>query len=289
MSCQYKLVVFATFFFIIVYSQVNFANAKKRYSPWNSEDDEQLWRKYEECRDFQEWKKFSKLNNHYKKNNNFGFVDDDSKRESAEFDAYSAKDISDLPPEDHPALVGRYVVNQSNWTSVATISRQQGIASFPFANVVALSDGPRGNGSGVPYMFLTPLDFTSKDLKEDARATLMVTLAQGSYCIHKEMEPIDPRCARTILSGKVQAIDHKSPEYVVAQDAIYGRHPSLKYMPRDHEFYFAKLKIFFIAVLDTFGGAKFVSVKDYFNPPTSKHSENYEEYMNYPMPYVNEF
>ncbi|CAG5106531.1 Similar to CREG1: Protein CREG1 (Homo sapiens) [Cotesia congregata] len=240
MSCQYKLVVFATFFFIIVYSQVNFTNAKKRYSPWNSEDDEQLWRKYEECRDFQDWKKFSKLNNHYKKNNNFGFVDDDSRRENAEFDAYSAKDISDLPgddlpPEDHPALVGRYVVNQSNWTSVATISRQQGIASFPFANVVALSDGPRGNGSGVPYMFLTPLDFTSKDLKEDARATLMVTLAQ------------------------------------------------------DHEFYFAKLKIFFIAVLDTFGGAKFVSVKDYYNPPASKPSENYEEYMNYPMPYVNQF
>ncbi|XP_008557608.1 protein CREG1 [Microplitis demolitor] len=279
----------------IIYMELHFANAKKRYSPRQSENDEQLWREFEEFKefkDFKEWKKFKKLNNNYKQDKN-NYYTDESRRESIDYDGSSLKDINnspgDVPPDDHPALVGRYVVNQSNWTSVATISRQQGINSFPFVNVVALSDGPRGNGSGVPYMFLTPLDFTSKDLKEDPRATLMVTLAQGSYCTQKDMEPIDPRCARTILSGKVKKIDPKSSEFAVAQNAIYERHPSLRYMPTDHDFYFAKLKIFFIAVLDMFGGAKFVSVKDYFNPPPLSPGRNNHQSYDYQVPSVNQF
>lgn len=59
----------------------------------------------------------------------------------------------------------------------------------------------------------------------------------------------------------------------------------------DHHFFFAKLKIASIAMLDTFGGPKFVPVKDYLHPPTpniaaefsrlkSKESKNdiYEEF-----------
>ena len=36
----------------------------------------------------------------------------------------------------------------------------------------------------------------------------------------------------------------------------------------DHHFFFAKLKIAAIVMLDTFGGPKYVTVKDYLHPPT---------------------
>lgn len=40
-------------------------------------------------------------------------------------------------------------------------------------------------------------------LQKDHRATLLMSLAQGSYCKSKDMDPMDPRCARIMLTGKV--------------------------------------------------------------------------------------
>lgn len=51
-----------------------------------------------------------------------------------------------------------------DWTSVATISTRQEIETFPTVNLVSFSDGSLGNGSGIPYLYLTPLDFTSQDI-----------------------------------------------------------------------------------------------------------------------------
>ena len=46
----------------------------------------------------------------------------------------------------------------------------------------------------------------------------------------------------------------------------------------DHHFYFAKLKIISIVVLDTFGGPKYVSVKDYLHPPTTNITEEFNKH-----------
>jgi len=43
-------------------------------------------------------------------------------------------------------------------------------------------------------------------LQKDHRATILVSQAQGSYCKEKEWDPMDPRCARVMLSGKIQAV-----------------------------------------------------------------------------------
>lgn len=51
-----------------------------------------------------------------------------------------------------------------DWAAVATISTRREIQTFPTANLVSLSDGPIGNGTGVPYMYLTPLDYTAQDI-----------------------------------------------------------------------------------------------------------------------------
>lgn len=173
----------------------------------------------------------------------------------------------DPPPIDEAALMARYIVNQANWTSVATISSRKDISSFPSANVISFSDGHIGNGSGIPYMFLTPLDFTAQDIFKDNRATLMMTLAQGCYCHKKNYDPMDPRCARVILTGQIISMKNNSAELEIAKNAVFGRHPWLQNMPPDHHFFFAKLEIASIAMLDTFGGPKFVPVDDYLHPP----------------------
>lgn len=46
----------------------------------------------------------------------------------------------------------------------------------------------------------------------------------------------------------------------------------------DHHFYFAKLKIISIVVLDTFGGPKYVSVQDYLHPPTTNIIEEFNKH-----------
>lgn len=51
-----------------------------------------------------------------------------------------------------------------DWTALSTISTLPGIWSFPFSNIVSFSDGPVENSSGIPYMYLTPLDMSVQDL-----------------------------------------------------------------------------------------------------------------------------
>ena len=52
----------------------------------------------------------------------------------------------------------------TDWVSVATLSIRKDVESFPAVNLISFTDGLLGNGSGVPYLYLTPLDFTAQDL-----------------------------------------------------------------------------------------------------------------------------
>ncbi|XP_012534409.1 protein CREG1 [Monomorium pharaonis] len=168
-----------------------------------------------------------------------------------------------------PALKARYVVNQADWAAVATISTRKDVESYPVANLISIADGPVGSGTGVPYIYLTPLDYTGQDLDKDNRATLLVTLAQGDYCKNKGYDPMDPRCVRVMLTGKIVVLKNDTKEHDTAKQLFFGRHPKLENMPANHHFYFAELKISTIAMLDHFGGPKYISVDDYFNPSSS--------------------
>lgn len=216
---------------------------------------------WEEFEEFLEWKEARRSSEYGASEFVIPAIDDD--RNSVD----STTTVAPPPPINQTALMARYVVNQADWTSVATISTRKDIQTFPTANVISMSDGPLGNGSGIPYMYLTPLDFTAQDLAKDHRASLMMTLAQGTYCKNKKWDSMDPRCARIILSGKIKSLKKTEKEHEVAKQAVFGRHPHLKNMPADHRFFFAKLKIATIALLDNFGGPKFISVRDYLHPP----------------------
>nr|XP_050865565.1 protein CREG1 [Vespula vulgaris] len=240
----------------------------KKYNNQNGDK----YRQWQEFEEFLEWKKMKEQREREGKWS-IDFTDNSS--DSIKNYEREHRRSQDPPPVEDAVLMARYIVNQADWTSVATISTRHEIETFPTVNLVSFSDGPLGNGSGIPYLYLTPLDFTSQDLTRDNRATLFMTLAQENYCREKIWDPMDPRCARVILTGKIKAIKNDNPEIELAKSAVFGRHPALENMPADHHFYFAKLKMISIAVLDTFGGPKYVSVKDYLHPPTPNVTEEF--------------
>ncbi|XP_046476881.1 protein CREG1 [Neodiprion pinetum] len=222
--------------------------------------DSNEYEEWEEFKEFQRWK-HSKKHQDPKKY----WSQDLGRYNGNEQDTYNdGLEADDPPPIDEAARMARYIVNQNNWTSIATLSSIPKVRSYPFVNVVSYADGPLLNGTGMPYIFITPLDYTAQDLAKDSRATLSMTLAEGEYCAKKLYDPMDPRCARVYLTGKIKAVKNNTAEYDVAKNAVFTRHPWLAHMPADHHFFFAKLKIVQIALLDTFGGPKYISLKDYF-------------------------
>ncbi|XP_016913983.1 protein CREG1 [Apis cerana] len=237
--------------------------------------EEEQWQEFEE---YMKWKKAKEIRENDQREIKY------EKRYHENHDMYksSKKDqqfsVNNPPPINQAALMARYIVNQADWVSVATISTRQDIKSFPAVTLVSYTDGLLGNGSGIPYLYLTPLDFTTQDLAKDNRASLLMTLAQGEYCKSKQWDPMDPRCARILLTGKIKSLKNESMELNFAKKVFFTRHPGLVNMPEDHHFYFAKLKIISIVVLDTFGGPKYVSVEDYLHPPITNITEEFNRH-----------
>ncbi|XP_020666226.3 protein CREG1 isoform X2 [Pogona vitticeps] len=172
----------------------------------------------------------------------------------------------EIPPHEDVARVARFVVHSSDWGALATLSAQEPpMRGQPFANVFSVSDGPVGSrGSGVPYMYLTALEISVQDLQMNANASLTLSLAQTSYCKKKGYDPQSPLCAHIIFSGVVEKVPNGT-EADFAKTALFSRHPEMATWPPDHNWFFAKLNITNVWVLDYFGGIKTVTPEEYFN------------------------
>ncbi|OCT91497.1 hypothetical protein XELAEV_18014552mg [Xenopus laevis] len=72
---------------------------------------------------------------------------------------------SPFPPRNETARVARYVAHHCDWGALATISSHSPVQGQPFANVFSVSDGPKGAGSGVPYLYLTNMEISVQDLQ----------------------------------------------------------------------------------------------------------------------------
>ncbi|KAF0304582.1 Protein CREG1 [Amphibalanus amphitrite] len=168
------------------------------------------------------------------------------------------------PPHQDVAAMARYIVHVSDWAAMATISTRPPTRGMPFANVFSVCDGTRYRSTGVPYLYLTDMEISVKDLRVNNSASLTMSLAQTEFCRRRGYDPEDPLCAHVILTGRVLQMDENDPEYVFARDALFARHPEMSGWPVGHHFFVAKLDIFNIIVLDYFGGAKTVPVAEYF-------------------------
>uniref|UniRef100_A0A7M4EW90 Cellular repressor of E1A stimulateds 1 n=1 Tax=Crocodylus porosus TaxID=8502 RepID=A0A7M4EW90_CROPO len=169
------------------------------------------------------------------------------------------------PPPKEAARMARYVLHACDWGALATLSAQDELRGRPFANVFSLSDGPAGpgRGSGVPYLYLTDLEVSVRDLQVNANASLTVSLAQTPYCKKNKYDPQNPLCAHIIFAGTVVKVS--DTESGLAKQALFTRHPEMESWPRDHNWFFAKFNITNIWVLDYFGGLKIVTPEDYYS------------------------
>lgn len=168
-----------------------------------------------------------------------------------------------LPPREDAARVARFVTHVSDWGALGTISANPAVRGRPFADVLSLSDGPPGAGSGVPYFYLSALMQTVQNLQENSYATLTMSLAQTSYCMKHGFDQQSPLCAHTMLSGTVTKVNETEMDF--AKTALFIRHPEMKTWPSGHNWFFAKLNITNIWVMDYFGGAKIVTPEEYYN------------------------
>ncbi|KAF2899695.1 hypothetical protein ILUMI_06480 [Ignelater luminosus] len=184
-----------------------------------------------------------------------------------------------IPNPSEVAKMARYIIHNSDWASIATISTLSEIQTYPFVSLKSVSDGPRDNSTGNLYFYITSMDVSGKDITVDNRVTIMATLAESSYCSQNNLDPQDPRCAKVIISGHFHKVDNAtSPEeYKFARASLFERHPAMKYWPIDHNWYIGKIDINLILVLDFFGGIKNVSIEDYFNANiTSYNTEHWK-------------
>ncbi|XP_042533283.1 protein CREG1 isoform X2 [Dipodomys spectabilis] len=167
------------------------------------------------------------------------------------------------PPEESPARVARFVAHLCDWGSLGTLSTLEEVRGRPFADVLSLSDGPPAAGRGVPYFYLSPMMLTAQNLQENPNATLMLSLAQTSFCRKNGYDPQSPLCVHIMLSGTVTKVSEAEMDF--AKKSLFIRHPSMKTWPASHNWYFAKLNITNIWVQNYFGGPKIVTPEEYFN------------------------
>ena len=82
------------------------------------------------------------------------------------------------PPHDEVAAFARYLVHESTWTVMATLANRDPIKGYPFANVFSVSDGTVDRSTGVPYIYLTPMELSAIDLENNDMASLTMSMAQ---------------------------------------------------------------------------------------------------------------
>lgn len=165
-------------------------------------------------------------------------------------------------PTDH-AKVARELVHKSDWAAVGTISVDSKIPGFPMVNVISIAD----NENGTIYFMLVDLDFTGQDWHKNNNVTFLFTQDVNGDCRNKKRDPMEPTCARAMISGKVDPVDeNKRPEEHKKNLALFvKKHPAARKWIESHNFYLCKLDIENIYVLDFYGGPNDVSVKDYYN------------------------
>ncbi|XP_065333198.1 uncharacterized protein CREG [Cloeon dipterum] len=169
----------------------------------------------------------------------------------------------DPPAPSEAAKMARYIMHKADWASVATESTLPHSKNYPFVTVQSVSDGPVEKGSGIPYLYMTTLDLTPHDLAVNRKCSLGMSLAQTDYCKNQKLDPEDPRCAHLTLTGEMWKLTNGTQAAKLAEEALFPRHPSMAGWPKDHDFFFATLKIEQIVLQDWFGGPKFIDVKDY--------------------------
>lgn len=174
-------------------------------------------------------------------------------------------DSNDPPPHTDYPKMARWLVHNSEWMATGTISTLPSIKGFPMVNVIAMADSEKGGKStGQIYFMLVMLDFTAQDLSKQNQMTVLFSQDQNLYCSKRNIDPMEPTCARIMISGETLKVEKNSEEYNFAAKAMTSHHPASKNWIDAHDFFMCKMNITQICVLDWYGGPHFVSLEDYY-------------------------
>ena len=109
----------------------------------------------------------------------FGYTSNDIADIVDDEDVPDNRDDTPLPPpHDQVARMARFIAHNSDWAALVTIATREPIIGFPFANVLSISDGPVDNSTGVPYIYISPWEISARDLAQNNKASLTMSLAQ---------------------------------------------------------------------------------------------------------------
>ncbi|XP_068678823.1 protein CREG1-like [Montipora foliosa] len=168
-------------------------------------------------------------------------------------------DTYDPPPRSEKAKTARYIVHNSLWGSVSTISKS--LDGAPFSMVMSFSDGTVDNSTGIPYFYLSAFDPVAHNIKSNNLASFSISEAQSDYCKEHSWDPEEPLCSRVTLNGKLLHVP--ADELKFAQNALFSRHPVMKTWPKDHDWQTLKLNITRVWLQDIYGPANIIPLEDY--------------------------
>lgn len=153
---------------------------------------------------------------------------------------------------------------------------------FFYKVVCVSSENPvvADGGTGVPYLCVSPLDTSVKDLVKDPRFSLSMSNAQlgdasKDFCREGERgDPENPPCARLTLSGNFVNVTG-TPEWKVAKAALETAHPAFAGWGcfnegtggggvGGHDFFLAKMNVTSAWLIDFYGGAAIMGAAEYF-------------------------
>ncbi|XP_058467608.1 protein CREG1 [Malaya genurostris] len=178
----------------------------------------------------------------------------------------NAVSYNDPPPHTEYAKMARYLVHKAEWVSMGSLSTVEAIKGYPMVNIIAAADSARGEKStGTLFFYLTMLDYTAQDLSKDNRLTVLLSMDQDLDCSKRGVDPMEPTCARIMISGRALKVQEETEEFTFGTNAMFSRHPAAKHWLDTHNFFLCKLDIVQIAVLDYYGGPHYVTVEEYKN------------------------
>jgi hypothetical protein len=102
------------------------------------------------------------------------------------------------------------------------------------------------------------MDTSLKDIDADSRVAFSLTMAQLNMCTVNRLDPEDPRCARTVMSGNFVAVTD-AQELAFAQAALFERHPAMATWPADHSWKVHKIDLKEIWLIDIYGGGEIIT------------------------------
>ena len=180
-----------------------------------------------------------------------------------------------MPPWNETAARARWLVYNSLWTTVSTVSVM--LDGKPWGNIRSIADGVGANSTGLPFLYLPTPDPTAVDIRANAHATISLSEAAiGARVVNGteicgDMDAEDPTCGRIHLNGKLIALtNHTAPAISRAEASLGTRHPNAPWLAEGGAHtggdYFT-IELTSIDFLDMYGGFANLTVADYLAAP----------------------